>query len=46
MHIMAHFRFMVLEIRKKSSVLNDQLFDLADLMKLQYFAYSYQTGIY
>jgi four helix bundle protein len=30
--IMAHFRFMDLEIWKESIELNDQLFDLADLM--------------
>lgn len=30
--LMAHFRFMDLEIWKESIDLNDQLFDLADLM--------------
>jgi len=30
---MAHFRFMDLEIWKESIELNDQLFDLADLMR-------------
>jgi len=32
-NFMAHFRFMDLEIWKESIELNDQLFDLADLMR-------------